>query len=73
MAKINKEGKACKCSDCACGTQIEIGDNGEVVTISLAEYEALLEDRKLLINLTKTYDSAKKEDSKDEMRDGRRY
>lgn len=71
MAKINKEGKACKCSDCSCGTQVEIGNNGEVVTISLAEYDALLEDRKLLINLTITYDSAKKEDCKDEMRDGR--
>jgi len=65
MAKINKEGKACKCSDCACGTQVEIGQNGEVVTISLSEYEALLEDRKLLINLYKTYDSTKKENGKD--------
>lgn len=69
MTKISNNGKVCECTDCACGTQIEIGDNGEVVTISLAEYETLLEDRKLLINLTKTYDSTKKEDSKDEMRD----
>lgn len=65
MAKTNKKSKACKCSGYACETQIEIGYNGEVVTISLAEYEALLEDRKLLINLYKTYDSTKKEDSKD--------
>ena len=65
MANINKEGKKCKCSDCSCGTQIKIGDNGEVVNISLAEHEALQEDRKLLINLYKTYDRTKKEDGKD--------
>jgi hypothetical protein len=56
MAKLNKEGKACKCTDCACGTQIEIGNNGEVVTISLTEYESLKADRELLINLYKTDD-----------------
>ena len=66
MTKVTKVCKrGCKCSDYACGTQIEIGDNGEVVTISLTEYETLLEDRKLLINLTRTYDSSKKEGSKD--------
>lgn len=53
MAKINKEGKACKCSDCACGTQIEIGDNGEVVSISLTEYEALLEYKAMYKQLEK--------------------
>lgn len=71
MTNINKGGKKCECLDCSCGTQIEIGNNGEVVTISLAEYETLLEDRKLLINLTETYDSTKKENGKDEMRDSR--
>lgn len=67
MAKITKACKGdCKCTDCHCGsgTQLEIGNNGEVVTISLDEYETLLEDRKLLINLYKTYDSTKKEGSK---------
>lgn len=57
--------KDCKCTDCKCGTQVEIGQSGEVVTISLTEYEALLEDRKLLINLYKVEDDAKKENSKD--------
>ena len=65
MGKINKEGKACKCSDCTCGAQIQIGDNGEVVTISLSEYEALLEDREVLISLYKTYDSIKKKEDND--------
>jgi hypothetical protein len=40
MTKIEK---ACNCKDGHCGTQVEIGVNGEVVTISLAEYEELLE------------------------------
>ena len=52
MGNINRECEKRKCLDCSCGTQIKIGDNGEVVTISLAEYEGLIEDRKLLINLT---------------------
>ena len=60
MAKISNKGKECKCSDCVCGTQVEIGQNGEVVTISLAEYEELIEDRKLLINLTTRKSNDKK-------------
>jgi hypothetical protein len=57
--------KDCKCTDCKCGKQIEIGQNGEVVTISLVEYEDLLEDRKLLINLYKADGDTEKENSKD--------
>jgi hypothetical protein len=39
--------------NCKCGKQIEIGDNGEVVTISLAEYEELLEYKEMYKQLEK--------------------
>ena len=42
-----------KCKKCTCGTQVQIGDEGEVVTISLAEYLDLLEYKAMYKQLEK--------------------
>lgn len=60
----------CK-QNCKCGKQIQIGQNGEVVTISLTEYEELLENNKRYKQYQKLYKNTrdngitKKENSKD--------
>ncbi len=71
MAKITKACKRdCTCTDCKFGTQVEIGQNGEVVTISLSEYEELLSCKQMVdniyynLNLKKRNDTEKK-DNKD--------
>lgn len=39
--------------NCKCSKQIQIGQNGEVVTISLKEYEELLEYKSMYKGLEK--------------------
>ncbi len=55
---------------CKCGKQIEIGQNGEVVTISLSDYEELLSCKQMVDNIyfnlnLKKRNDAEKKDNKD--------
>lgn len=50
--------------NCKCGKQVQIGQNGEVVTISLSEYEDLIECKKALWDILNSSEEDDEENNK---------